>query len=340
MRGNKENDPYSHLGTFTIRCGGSRHTAIVHNAVVLNQSPWLRAKVAEQADPEQPVRTPGYIRWWQVAMALEYMYTGKVPGFQLLAGEDLQARYPGHTARSIGWGLAELWDVADFLGLAGLKTKAEAAFKAYFSAGIRHAILVHRGARPPSPEDDCPEIRVGYEFYQSAWRTFGTAADPRIDYMQELVTGGQSPATIPIAQDVNALRAWGNTMFNTAGAPDDEDSVPQDLASLGPTPPSSIAFRPLMLDLCMHFARVGLFELDWFQSLVTSFGPRALRRALAHRMEDPEARWPRDDYPRAPYSFERVNPWRLIASNARVVPAQNVQQQGSHGFVYRLQRIE
>ena len=336
MGGNKENDVHSHLGTFTIRCGGSRHVAIVHSPVVLHQSPWLRDEVERKADPEAPVRTPGYIRWWQVAWALEYMYTGTVPGFQILAGEDLQARYPGDMARSIGWGLTELWDVAHFFGLGGLKRQAEAAFREYFSTAIRHAILVHRGALPSSPGDGGlgsaeelvrPETRVGYEFYQSAWKIFGNLEDPEVDYIDSLVTGGRSLHSIPIAQDENALQAWESTIFNTAGAPDDEGFVPEHRAFFGPTPRSSITFRHVMLDLCMRFATSGLFELSWFQSLILEYGPQALRIALRERMDKPDARWPRDEYPWAPFSFERVDPWRLVASNARVVP-HSAQQQG------------
>lgn len=46
--GRKENDRHNHLETFQIRCGGSRHVAIVHSRVVLGQSAWLRHEVARR----------------------------------------------------------------------------------------------------------------------------------------------------------------------------------------------------------------------------------------------------------------------------------------------------
>lgn len=338
-RASRENDPYSHLETFSIRCGGSRHVATLHSDVVLHQSPWLRREVASRTSPDVPVLTPAYIRWWQVAWVLEYMYLGRVPGFGILAGEEMPVRYPGRQPRSITWGLLELWDAADFFGLEGLKRRAEAAFREYLSTGIRRSILIRRGALIPETAEGAAravepwaqsEIRLNYEFCQAAWRIFGYQLwYLDIDYIDMLITDDGYPYPGRIAQDENALLTWESTMFDKAGAPDNDGSVLDELAMFGRTSQSSSTFRPMMLNMCMHFAQFGLFELVWFTGFVTvDYGPEELRAALAHRMSDPDARWPRDEYPSAPYSFERVNPWRLIASNARAVPPRNARQEG------------
>lgn len=335
-----ENDPYNHLETFRIHCGGSRHVATLHSAVVLHQSQWLRDQVARRSDPEVLVRTPAFIRWWQVAWMLEYMYTGRVPGFFILAGEEMPARYPGRQPRSITWGLLELWDAADFFGLEGLKKRAEAAFMEYLTRGIRRSISIHRGALTPETADSAveplarPENRLAYEFDQAAWRTFGYRIwYSDIDYINRFITDDGYPYPGLIAQDENALLTWESTMFDKAGAPDNDDSVLDELGMFGRTPQSSFDFRPIMLNMCMHFAQLGLFELVWFTEIVSAdWCPVELRLALADRMSDPDTRWPRDEYPIAPFSFERVNPWRLVASNVRVVPPRNAQQDGTDLF--------
>lgn len=336
----KENDPYNHLETFRIHCGGSRHVATLHSAVVLHQSQWLRDQVARRSGPEVLVRTPTYIRWWQVAWMLEYMYQGRVPGFSILAGEELPARYPGRQPRSITWGLLELWDAADFFGLEGLKKRAGEAFLEYLSKGIRRSILIRRGALTPETAEGAvepfarPENRLAHEFSQAAWRTFGYQTwYSDIDYISTFITNDGYPYPGLIAQDENALLTWESTMFDKAGAPDNDDSVLDELAMFGRTPQSSFDFRPMMLNMCMHFAQLGLFELVWFTEFVSAdYCPVRLRLALADRMSDPDARWPRDEYPIAPFSFDRVNPWRLIASNARAVPLRNAQQDGADSF--------
>lgn len=331
----KENDPYSHLETFTIRCGGSsRHVAMVHRTVVLRQSPWLRDQVARRV----PVRTPEHIRWWQVAWVLEYMYEGRVTGFCMLASEEMPAGHPERRSRSIAWGLLELWDAAHFFDMEGLKERAALAFLEYFYAGIRHSILVHRGAIAPEPAESTSgfatrmarqQVRFAGEFCLAAWRT-----------SDELPLHG--PEVIDIlhsddewffsgAQD-GSLLAWESTMFDTAGEFDDADFFIEDLEFFGPTAPSSAAFRPAMVDLCMQFASLGLFELKWFQAFVPARSPEGFKVALAQRMADPDSRWPRDEYPGAPYDFERVDPWRLIASNARAVPARTAEQDGTLFF--------
>ncbi|KAL2283190.1 hypothetical protein FJTKL_10080 [Diaporthe vaccinii] len=336
----QENDPYNHLETFRIRCGGSRHVATFHSAVVLHQSQWLRDQVAGRSSPEVPVRTPRYIRWWQVAWVLHFMYTGRVPSFFILAGEEMPARYPGRQPRSITWGLLELWDAADFFGLEELKRRTEAAFREYLSSGIRRSILIRRVALTPEAGGNGiepfarPENRLAHEFRQAAWRVFGNQIwYSDIDYINTFITDDGYPYLDRIAQDENALLTWESTVFDKAGAPDNDDSVLDVLALLGRTPQSSFEFRPMMLDMCMHFAQLGLFELWWFTEFVSAdYCPVGLRLALADRMSDPDARWPRDEYPIAPFSFERVNPWRLIASNARAVPLRNAQQDGTDSF--------
>ncbi|KAG6358358.1 hypothetical protein INS49_014242 [Diaporthe citri] len=336
----RENDPYDHLETFPIHCGDSGHVATLHSPVVLHQSPWLSREVARRSGPDVPVQTPDHVRWWHVAWVLEYMYTGRVPGFFILANEEVRPRWHGTQPRSITWGLLELWDAADFFGLEGLKRRAEAALREYLSRGIRRSILIRRGALTPETAEGVnepfawPENRVAYEFCQAVWRTFGYQIwYSGLDYMDVLIAHDGYPYPGGIAQDENALLAWESSMFYKTGVPEREASVLEELAMLGRRPQSSFNFRPVMLDLCMHFAQSGLFELVWFTRFVTAhYGPEGLRLALAHRMRDPNARWPRDEYPRAPFSFRRVNPWRLIASNARAVPLRNAQQDGTDFF--------
>lgn len=332
----KENDPYSNLETFTIRCGGSRHVAMVHSAVVLRQSPWLRAQVARQV----PVRTLEHIRWWQVAWALEYMYEGRVPSFCMLASEEMPAGYPERRSRSIVWGLLELWDAADFFGLEGLQERAEHAFVEYFCAGIRDSILVHRGAIAPGPAEGTSrsatgtsrqQIRFVGEFCLAAWKV----SDEVLLHGQEFIDILQSAdgwclSGQPAHDD--SLLAWESTMFDPAGEFDDDDFFTENLRFFGPTPRSSAVFRPAIVDMCMHSAPLGLFELKWFQRFVPARGPEWLKVALAQRMTDPDSRWPRDEYPGAPYDFARVDPWRLVASNARPVPGRTAEQDGTMFF--------
>lgn len=338
----RENDPYDHLETFRIHCGRKRHVATLHSPVVLHQSRWLREQVARarRGGPEVMVRTPSWIRWWQVAWVLEYLYTGRVPGFGILAGEEMPARYPGKQPRSITWGLLELWEAADLFGLEGLKRRAEAAFREFLSSGIRRSILIHRGALTPvlvrgadgliQPMAQ-PENRVAHEFGQAMWRMFSYSVwFYDVDYLETFMSHDGNPFHDQIAQDEIALLAWESTMFDKAGAPENNNSVRDELALVGRRPQYSLPFRPVMLDLCMHFAQYGLFEQVWFTEFVTAYYcPQPLRIALAHRMMDPDARWPRDEYPTAPFSFERVSPWRLIASNARAVPPRNALQDGT-----------
>lgn len=325
----KENDRYSHLETFQIRCGGSRHVALVHSHVVLEQSAWLRNEVARRESPEAPVRTPGRIKWWQVAWALEFMYEGRVPGFSIMAGEEMPAGHLQRRSRSIAWGFLELWDAAEFFGLRELQRRAEQAFMIYFNEGMRHAILDHRGAFAVGPGEGAVEAamrlnqsvtRFVDNFFLVSWKLFVRYPYSGIQYAQ-VFHSGDGWMWVMQGQDVlgeSAIEAWENTMFDTAGAPDDEESP-----FLDPEPPSAAAFRSLMIDMCMSFAERGLFELVWFQEFVGRFGPDGLREGLAQRMSLPDSRWPRDEYPRAPFSFERVDPWILVASNARAVPPRN-----------------
>lgn len=333
----KENDPYSYLETFTIRCGGSRHVAMVHSAVVLQQSPWLRAQVARQV----PVRTPEHIRWWQVAWVLEYMYQGRVPGFCMLASEEMPAGYPERRSRSIAWGLLDLWDAAAFFGMEGLKERAALAFLEYFYAGIRHSILVHRGAIAPGPAEGTSEfatrmarqqVRFAGEFCLAAWKMSDELPLHGQDFMDTLHSGDEWDLSGQPAHD-DSLLAWESTVFDTAGVSDDDVFSIESLGDFDPTPRSSAAFRPAMIDLCMQFAPLGLFELKWFQKFVPARGPEWLKVALAQRMTDPDSRWPRDEYPGAPYDFARVDPWRLIASNARAVPRRTAEEDGTLFFL-------
>lgn len=334
-RANQENDPYHHMETFKIRVSSSNLVATVHSRVVLNQSPWLRREVARQNGngPEVEVRRYGQVAWWQVAWALEFMYTGTVPGFRILASEEVAARYPDRQPRSILWGLLELWDAAHFFGLEELEGRAEAAFRQYLSTGIRRSILLHRGALPPETVEGgaepltLPNFRLRYEFQQAAWRLFSSWFWPiNTEYISTVTSIDGEPDVVPIAQDENALRAWKSAMFDKAGEPEGEDLAPEDWFHLGTGTYTIFTFRPIMMDVCMQFAQSGLFELSWFTGFVTAvYAPEGLRYALEERMMDTDSRWPRDEYPSAPYSFERVNPWRLIASNARAVPPRNAQ---------------
>lgn len=323
--GMKENDIYGHLDTFTIHCGSSRHYAIVHNDVVLGQSPQLRAlyESARRDHPGEPVRLSSRVRWWQVAWALEYMYQGSVPSFGFLACEEMPDGDPERPSRSIAWGLLQLWDVGHFFGLRELKLRAEEAFKAYFRKTIRHSILSHRGAVVGRYR---PELRLIQEFYLATWRIFDYSPwfIEYIGVFSGLVD--RSSISSPAGQDVyRAIQAWESTVFDREGAPVDPGLYYLPRAAI----PSCVAFRPVMRDLCMELARSGLLELAWFQNAMFMDTAMGLRVALAERMWDPESVWPRDEYPGAPYSFVRVNPWRLIASNAREVPSQSAQHEGT-----------
>lgn len=282
--GRKENDPWNKLETFSIRCGSSKHVAVVHSAVVLQQSRWLRDQVARRDDPEAAVRTPGYIMWWQVAWALEYMYEGRVPGFEVLTGEATPERYGERPSRSIGWGLLELWDAAHFFGLGGLKARAEKAFKEYFSRGIRRAILVDRRTVTPRPGElvaqaarrgTGPEDRLIYEFSLTAWMIFDDLGPLQPEYINTVEHWCDWHLPSLAAQDeYNGLLAWESTMFDKAGALDDEDSL-----FWGGTRRSALALGPVMVDSCMQFAESGLFELEWFQDLIPE-SPERFRASL------------------------------------------------------------
>lgn len=328
----KENDRHNHLETFQIRCGGSRHVALVHIRVVLGQSVWLRDEVARRESREALIRIPDRIRWWQVAWALEFMYEGRIPGFSIMAGEEMPAGHLQRRSRPIAWGFLQLWDAAEFFGLRELQRRAEQAFMIYFDEGMRHCILDHRGAFAVGPGEGVVEAEIRSnrsatrfvdEFFLVTWKAFVRYPFTRLLYAQAFHSGdawlcverGQG------VQGESAIEAWENTMFDTAGAPDDEESL-----FLDPVPPSAAAFRPLLVDMCMSFAERGLFELVWFQIFVSGRGPAAFREALALRMSLPDSAWPREEYPGAPFSFERVDPWILVASNARAVPPQNAQQ--------------
>lgn len=310
-----ENDSYSHLETFTIRCGGSsRHGARVHNTVVLRQSPWLREQVARGV----PVHVPEHIRWWQVAWVLEYMYQGRVPSFCMLASEEMPAGHPERRSRSIAWGLLELWDAAAFFGMDELKERATLAFLEYFYAGIWHSILVHRGAIAPGPAEGRSEfatrmtrqqVRFAGEFCLAVWKM----ADQLPVHGQEFIDILHSDdewSSSGRTTHGNSLLAWEITMFDTADVSDDDDSYTESLEDFDTTPRSSAAFRPAMIDLCMRFAPLGLFELKWFQAFVPRMSPVEFRIDLAQRMADPDSMWPRDEYPGAPFNFGRVDPWR------------------------------
>lgn len=344
-RSKKENDPYGALDTFTIRCTGSTigisDTVLVHSLVVLRQSAWLQNAVTDQKDPEEPIRLPPHIRWWHLGLALEFMYAGRVPDFSLLAGEKLPVTYAGTTPRSIAAGFIELWQVGGFFGLEGLARRASVAFTAYMSTGIRHAIRVHRGVAddrftPVVPLDAVlarPELRISYEFYQVAWKVFRGPPpvtdynDWVTDYMDWLVSYDGSVQVVQrrnIAQNEHAILAWEGSMFDMDNDEDEDEDEDKDDEDGSPytftSPEACTTFRRLMLDVCMCHINSGLFELRWFQTFVSKDGPAPLREALDIRMLDLDARWPREEYPRAPFSFARVNPWRLVASNARPVP--------------------
>ncbi|KAJ0116695.1 hypothetical protein J7T55_009845 [Diaporthe amygdali] len=341
IRRNKENDLYGYLETFEIHCTFDNRTTTVHSPMVLEQSAWLRDRVAERGDPELPVCPPEHIRWWHVGWVLEYMYFGKVPGFVMLVDEQLPARYPDRLPRSITVGLVELWEAAEFFGLEGLKERAEEAFKVYMSKGIHHAILVQRGVLGARPRVDAtgaaaerpaaeglarPEIRVAHEFAQAAWKIFrGTATETH--YIRYLVSDNGWLIYAPqIAEDAEALDAWESSMFDKDGFADDDELPPDRSLS----PQCLNTFSVLMTNLCMWFANSGLFELEWFQAFLPEVGPRPLLYALNRIMRETVASWPRDEYPHAPFSFEREDPWRLIASNTRAVPprprTRNMQQ--------------
>lgn len=332
-----ENDSYSHLETFTIRCGGSsRHVAMVHNTVVLRQSPWLREQVARRV----PVCVPEHIRWWQVAWVLEYMYQGRVPGFCMLASEEMPAGHPERRSRSIAWGLLELWDAAAFFGMDGLKERATLAFLEYFYEGIRHSILVHREAIAPGPAEGTSEfatrmtrqqIRFAGEFRLAAWKISDELPLYGQGFIDILHSDDEWSFSGRTAHDAS-LFAWESNMFDTTGVSDDDVFSIESLGDFDPMPRSSAAFRPAMIDLCMQFAPLGLFELKWFQAFVPAMGPEGFKIDLAQRMADPDSRWPRDEYPGAPFDFERVDPWRLIASNARPVPRRTAEQDGTLFF--------
>lgn len=273
---------------FSIRCGGSKHVAVVHSAVVLQQSRWLRDQVAGRDEPEAAVRTPGYIMWWQVAWALEYMYEGRVPGFEVLTGEGTLERYGERPSRSIGWGLLELWDAADFFGLRGLKARAEKAFKEYFTRGIRSATLVNRRTVTPRPGEGVaeaarrgtgPEDRLIYEFSLAAWMIFDDLGALQSQYIHSVDhwCGWHLPS-LAAHDEHDGLLAWESTMFDKAGAPDDEDSL-----FYGGTRRSALALGPAMVDSCMQFAETGLFELEWFQDFIFE-SPEGFRASMGTEM--------------------------------------------------------
>ncbi|KAL1852909.1 hypothetical protein Daus18300_011991 [Diaporthe australafricana] len=303
-RSQKDDDPYRALQTITIRCSGSTfrtsNTVLVHSRVVLGQSAWFRDAVAEQEDPEDPVHTPPHIKWWHVALALEYMYYGRVPGFDLLAGEKLPARYPWKTPRSIAVGLIELWQVGDFFGLRGLKERANVAFTTYMSRGIRHAIRVHGGVAddrfrpmvPPGAVLVRLEDRISHEFFQAAWKVFCGLLQ-LTDYMKSLLSyDGNFIRACDFAQDEGAVLDWEGSMFDRNEAEDDEYSSPYTVAS----PDTCATFQRLMVDVCMCHKDSGLFELRWFRAFVIEDGPALLREALDDRMMDQAAEWLRHSF--------------------------------------------
>ncbi|KAH8767501.1 hypothetical protein F5883DRAFT_74508 [Diaporthe sp. PMI_573] len=340
-----ETNMYKHLDTFRIRCGGaSGHETNVHNLVVLEQSEWLRDQVAGREDPDAPVLIPSHIKWWQVAWALEYMYEGRVPGFHLLAGEDWPKRCPGAQPRSIAWGLLELWEAAHFFGLDGLEKRVVRAFESYFWMGLQLAIRIHDTDGPL--EETAwesrislirPEVRIAHEFCQAAWRLFGDPDKLPDDYFGADISNEgwrhcYREGRDPIAENGPAIREWESAMFDEIGTPDDGDGALERLDVLydGLKPQYAEIFGDMMIHLPILLSKVGLFELKWFQDSMAHDNlmlcPHRFRNALTKRMEELVDEWPSDEYPRAPFSFERVDPWRLIASNARPVPGPSTPQ--------------
>lgn len=339
-----KNDVYKELETFKISCKTTGHETTVHNCVVLNQSQWLKDNFESRDDPAAPVYVPTHIRWWQLAWALEYMYEGRVPGFHLLAGENMPARFPRRIPRSIVWGLLELWEAAHFFGLQGLMDRAEGAFVEYFCEGIRHAILVHRGARDRTPEEVAGSLagrepRVAHEFRHAAWKLFGHSRLVARDYFRFGMSNRGLTLMNPLAEDKPAILAWESAMFDKPRAPRDQDIATETSALHANAMMRGYfdTFKPKMLDLCMLFLNAGLLELEWFQIFMIYIQlehwnfPNGLTDALSQKMEESPDKWPKDEFPRAPFSFERVDPWRLIASNARTVPSmpQNVEQEAA-----------
>lgn len=332
-----KNDIYRKMRTFKIRCETTGHETTVHNCVVLKQSQWLKDKFETRDDPTSPVYIPTHIRWWQVAWALEYMYEGRVPGFHLLAGENMPARFPGRDPRSIAWGLIELWEAADFFGLQGLKDRAEGSFFEYFCEGIHHAIQVHEGNRDRTTEEVAGSLagrepRVAYEFKQAAWRIFGDPDVMTTDYFGVSMSDDRFGLPGPLAEDTPAILEWESAMFDTPRGPGDQDADSEIEAVYANIMmrrylDNSDTFKSSLIDLCMQFANSGLFDLEWFQRFMVYINtnglphlPYGLGDTLFERMEESPDEWPKDKYPCAPFSFVGGD-WRLTASNARTVPS-------------------
>lgn len=331
-----KNDMYNYLETFKISCEATGHETTVHNCVVLKQSQWLKDKFDSRDDPAAPVCVPAHIRWWQLAWALEYMYEGRVPGFHLLAGENMPARFPGRDPRSIAWGLIELWDAAHFFGLQGLKDRAEGAFVSYFCDGIHHAIQVHEGNRDRTTEEVAGSLagrepRVAHEFKQAAWRIFGDPDVMTTDYFCISMSDDRFGLPDLLAEDTPAILEWESAMFDTPRDPRDQDADSEIEAVYANImvrrySDNSDTFKSILIALCMQFANLGLFDLEWFQLFMIYINsslpylPYGLRDALFERMEESPDQWPKDKYPDAPFSFVGGD-WRLTASNARTVPS-------------------
>lgn len=268
------------LGMFKLRCDASGHETILHKYVVLDQSKWLRDRVDPSTSHHwDPVHIPRQFKYWHVAWAIEYMYEGRVPGFHLLAGEEWPTGRPHFHPRSIASGLLELWEVANFFGLEGLKERAEGAFAEYFIHAIPQAVATRHWALATGETESG---RVAFEFRGAAWKIFGDPGMLPKDYF-ELHMPEHEYTNFTILLRANWM--WESAIFDRipwVEAPCD------GAADMGPVPLYRATFKEIMMELCPLLLERGMGRLQWFQRFLSptqfSYCSAEFRKALYEKM--------------------------------------------------------
>lgn len=246
------------------------------------------------------------------------MYEGRVPGFHLLAGEEWPTRRAYFQPRSIASGLLELWEVAEFFGLDGLKQRAQAAFAEYFIGAIAYAVDYHYWAIDSCDSEyrgsggrntSRPEGHVAFEFREACWRIFGDPSTLPKDYFELHMSEHEYAGfTDQIAQDLHAIWEWETATFDRKEAPGDGAAV------IGPVPRYRATFRAVVMQLCDPLLKRGMGRLKWFQKFLSpnqfSYCSAEFRKALYEEMGEPGS-GPLDE---APFSSEMVGPKPRVTS--------------------------
>lgn len=275
------------------------------------------------------------------------MYTGRVPGFHALTREEAHLQEGGEPAsggqgqaRSIVWGLQQLWGAAVFFCLPGLTRRACKALWAYLRAGLRREAKASAAAAGSSRDATSPRAvlqtcRFIHELTMAANILFQWSRPPVYDLSYLALVLEQGPAEAEAGQGGgqavcrwrllphphrvlstyaaaaaargSEVRAWERGIFEegprVSGDPwAEEDGAVGYLEARADA--FSRIFQPMLVDLCVGCAKAGLFELGWFQVFLSSAAPPLFLAMLSAAIDEPRFRWVLKRYPRAPYSFE------------------------------------